>query len=68
MRGELQISAAHRTNRKSMPDHVVAEMTPVEFEIVALFCALGLLLSFYVIHFFPDFGALVGSLEIACAP
>ena len=35
-----------------------------EFLAVALFCTVGLWVTAYFIHYFPDFGAMAVSLEI----
>jgi hypothetical protein len=42
---------------------IVTYIARPEFEAIICFCALGLLLSAAVIHFFPDFGVLLASLE-----
>lgn len=66
MRGELRSSAADLYYRRSVIEEVT--VTNPELAMIALFCAVGLWLSFYFIHFFPDFGELATSLAIACAP
>jgi hypothetical protein len=70
MRGELQISTARPSSRKTWAEgvweRIVAIIENPEFLIVALFCAVGLWLTFYFVHFFPDYGAMVESLE--CMP
>ena len=71
MRGEIQVSAAQpRTEprpRELAMDKVwqwiVVAIENPEFLMVVLFCAVGLWLSFYFIHYFPDYGAMIVSLE-----
>lgn len=64
MRGELPISASRPLKRESGLDVIyawtVATIQNPEFWMVALFCAIGLLLS---MAFFSDLGELVGSLN-----
>ncbi len=66
MRGELQISAAHLNYRRPVIDDVwswlVATVTNPEFGVIALFCAVGLWLTFYFLHAFPNFGGMAVSL------
>jgi hypothetical protein len=40
---------------------IVATMENNEFLTVALFCSIGLCLTLYFMHFFPDFGAMAES-------
>jgi hypothetical protein len=55
MRGELQISAADLSTGRSVVDEVrswiVATITNPEFGMIALFCAVGLWLTFYFFQF-----------------
>lgn len=63
MRGELSVWEAGRREGKSRVGQIwawtVATVKNTEFQIVALFCAVGLWLTFDFIHRFPDFAAMV---------
>lgn len=67
MRAELPVAAARIINRPSPFDRVgswiIATIRCPEFLMVTLFCAVGLWLTFYFLHYFPDFGAVTESLE-----
>ena len=67
MRAELPIRAARASNDPPVMDKawswIVATVQSPEFLMVALFCAIGLWLTFYFIHYFPDYGAVAESLE-----
>lgn len=67
MRGELLVCAAGRRRGKSQAGQIwawaVATSNNPEFQMVALFCAIGLWLTFYFMHHFQDFGAAVNLLE-----
>jgi hypothetical protein len=62
MRSEIQISVAEPRRRETWMDKAwqwtVATVENPEFLMVVLFCAVGLWMTFYFIHYFPDFGAL----------
>jgi hypothetical protein len=66
MRYELQISAAPLSDRPSAMwaiwSWIVATIKSPEFLMVVLFCAVGLWLTFYFIHYFPNYGEMVESL------
>jgi len=68
MRAELPIAAARMNNTPSVLDSVwswfAATVKSPEFLMVALFCAVGLWLTFYFIHYFPDYGAMAETLEV----
>lgn len=67
MRSEIQIAAARPSYRETWSDKVwqwiAATITNPEFLAIVLFCAVGLWLTFYFMHYFPDFGATAVSLE-----
>jgi hypothetical protein len=74
MRGEIQVSAARpqvsaTRSREREPSverawkRLVAITENPEFLMIALFCTIGLWLTFYFIHFFPDYGAMAESLQ-----
>lgn len=67
MRGELAVCAADRRKGKSQVGPIwgwtIGTIKNPEFKMVALFCAVGLWLTFDFIHRFPDFGAIVDLLE-----
>jgi hypothetical protein len=56
-----------KTWRESWADQVwawiVATVKNPEFLMVVLFCTVGLWLTFYFIHFFPDFGEMAEALQ-----
>ena len=66
MRGEIEISAVRPRHRETRMDKVwewiVATIENPEFLMIVLFCTIGLWLTFYLINFFPDFGAMSESL------
>ncbi len=66
MRGELQILPADLSNRRSEIDDVwscsLATLANPEFGMIALFCAVGLWLTFYGLHFLSNSGGMVESL------
>jgi hypothetical protein len=68
MRAELPIAATRMSYPPSALDRVgswiIATIKCPEFLMVALFCAVGLWLTFYFMHYFPDFGAMTESLEV----
>ena len=68
MRSELPVRAARMSNPPSLPNaggsRIGAMLSSPEFLAVALFCTVGLWLTAYFIHYFPDFGAMAVSLEI----
>lgn len=62
MRGELQVAAARLSDHRSADDvwaWIVATIKNPEFRMIVLFCSVGLWLTFYFIHRFPDFGEMV---------
>lgn len=65
MRGELQIAMDRPGDRLRRLNEVwswiVATIKNPEFLMIVLFCAVGLWLTFYLIRFCPDFGAIAGS-------
>jgi hypothetical protein len=67
MRTELPVRTARMNNPPSALDRVAswigATLNSPEFLMVALFCATGLWLTAYFIHYFPDFGAMAESIE-----
>jgi hypothetical protein len=67
MRGELSICPLKSRRRASATERVcawiVATIKNPEFLMIALFCAVGLWLTFYFVHFVPEFGGMVESLE-----
>jgi len=67
MRSEIQIAATRPRPRETWMDKVwqriVATIENPEFLMIVLFCAVGLWLTFYFLHYFPDYGAMVVSLE-----
>jgi hypothetical protein len=66
MRSELQISDLRLQRRAATLDgvcsFVLATLRNPELETVALFCAAGLLLTFYFMHLFPNLAAVMQSL------
>jgi hypothetical protein len=66
MRGELQILPADLSNRRSAIDDAwscsLATLTNPEFGMIALFCAVGLWLTFHGLHFLSNSGGMVESL------
>jgi hypothetical protein len=44
-------------------DWIVATVENPEFLMVVLFCTVGLWLTFYLLNFFPDFGAVSEALQ-----
>jgi len=68
MRAELPVAAAKMRNRPSVVDWVaswiVATIKCPEFLMIVLFCTVGLWLTFYFMHSFPDFGGGADSLEV----
>jgi hypothetical protein len=74
MRGEIQVSAVRpqvsatrSRSREPWMDKVwgwiAATIDNPEFFMIVLFCTIGLWLTFYFIHFFPDYGAMAEALE-----
>jgi len=61
MRGELQMRDIDPRDRRSAIDdaqpRIIATMANPEFGMIALFCAVGLWLTFYHLHFLSTFGA-----------
>lgn len=68
MRAELPIAAARISNPPSplgrVGSWISATFESAEFLMVALFCAVGLWLTFCFIHYFPDFGTMAASLQV----
>jgi hypothetical protein len=68
MRGELKVVAARLSDHRSPTDHVwpwiVATIKNPESWMIVLFCSVGLWLTFYFIHRFPDFGEMVDPLVL----
>jgi hypothetical protein len=66
MRGELQISAADLSNRRPVADDKwswsLTTLTNPEFGMIALFCAVGLWLTFHGLHFLSNSGGMVETL------
>jgi hypothetical protein len=74
MRGEIQVSAARPQVSVARPRDpepsvesawkwIVATIENPEFLMIALFCTVGLWLTFFLINFFPDFAAISESLQ-----
>lgn len=68
MRAELPVAAPRISKPPSALDKVgswiIATIKSPEFLMVAFFCAVGLWLTFYFIHYFPEFGAMAEGLEV----
>ena len=78
MRGEIQVTAVRSRDRETWRETwreawreswankvwawIVATVENPEFLMVVLFCTVGLWLTFYFIHFFPDFGEMAEAL------
>jgi hypothetical protein len=67
MRAELPIAGTRMRNHASAADKtwswIVEPIQNPEFVMVALFCTVGLWLTFYIMHLVPDFGQILGSLD-----
>lgn len=67
MRSELPMPTVLLSRRVSATDKVlswiVATLRSPEFLMVVLFCAVGLWLTFYLLHSVPNFGEIVASFE-----
>jgi hypothetical protein len=67
MRAELPIAVTRTRNDPSALDRawswIIATIKNPEFLAVTLFCAVGLWLTFYFMHYFPDYGAMSASLQ-----
>jgi hypothetical protein len=67
MRSELQISNVQWTDRQPAVSEVwswiATAVTNPELGMIALFCAVGLWLTFLFIHLSPDFGAMAEALQ-----
>ena len=65
MRGELPIRLAQPYGRASLTEQVfsaiAAAITNTELTMLAAFCATGLLVSVWLIQYFPDYGEMVAA-------
>jgi hypothetical protein len=68
MRAELPIASARMSNDPSVAERlwswIVATVKNPEFLMVAVFCAVGLWLTFYFMHHFPDYGAMTEPFQV----
>ena len=67
MRSELQMAPVRIRHQPSRLGRVGAwinaTLNSPDFLMVALFCTVGLCLTLYFLHYFPDFGAVAESLQ-----
>ena len=67
MRTELQVAAVRIRHRPSglgrVGSWINAALNCPDFLMVALFCTVGLCLTLYFLHYFPDFGAVAEALQ-----
>jgi hypothetical protein len=67
MRGELPCRAARLCRDssacESVYSRIIATITDPELELIICFCVIGLLITVFLVHAFPNFGEMVETLE-----